>query len=422
VSVVVVGLNHRTVPLGVLERMTVSDARLPKALADLGSRDNLGEAVVLSTCMRTEIYAVADRFHGAVQDVRNFLSELSGCAAEEFADHLYSFYEEAAVSHLFKVASGIDSAVVGETEILGQVKEAWERAQAEGACGPVLGNLFRHAVEVGKRVRSETAISRGTTSVSQAAVQMAAEHLGAGGLDGRTILVLGAGEMGEGMAVALAGSVGSGQVLVVNRTRARAVALAKRVGGRAVDFGSLAAALLEADVLLTSTGSPSVLIDAGEMEPVLAARAGRPLLVVDIAVPRDVDPGVRALEGVTLLDMDDLRAFVEIGMAERRREVPRVQAIIAEEVERHAATSSAREVAPLVVALRETGERVRQAELERFKARLDRLSPEDRQAVEALTKGMVAKLLHEPTVRLKDAAGSPRGDRLADALRALFDL
>lgn len=419
-SVVVVGLNHRTVPLEVLERMTVSDARLPKALADLCSRDNLGEAVVLSTCMRTEIYIVADTFHGAVQDVRNFLSELSFAPPEVFSDHLYSFYEDAAVSHLFKVASGLDSAVVGETEILGQVKDAWERAAAEKACGPVLGALFRHAVEVGKRVRSDTGISRGTTSVSQAAVQMAAEKLR--GLSGRRILVLGAGDMGEGMAVALAGSIGDGEVLVANRTRARAAALAARVGGRVVDFGSLGSALTEADVLLTSTGSPSVLVDVGEMAVVMSERHGRPLLIVDVAVPRDVDPAVASLPGVTLLDMDDLRAFADAGLAGRRREVARVQQIIAEEVERHTATASARELSPLIVALRARGEDVRVAELERFRAKLDGLSPAERETVEALTKGILAKLLHEPTVRLKEAAGSPRGDRLADALRALFDL
>ena len=423
-SVVVVGLNHRTVPLEVLERMTVSDARLPKALADLTGRDNLAEAVVLSTCMRTEIYVVADRFHGAVQDVRNFLSELSFAPPEVFADHLYSFYEDAAVSHLFKVASGLDSAVVGETEILGQVKDAWERAAAEKACGSALGALFRHAVEVGKRVRSETGISRGTTSVSQAAVQMAAQQFGDGGdgLSGRRILVLGAGDMGEGMAVALAGSVGDGEVLVANRTRARAAALAARVGGRAVDFGSLAAALTEADVLLTSTGSPSVLVDAAEMALVMDARAGRPLLIVDVAVPRDVDPSVGSLPGVTLLDMDDLRAFAEAGLAARRGEVAKVQRIIGEEVERFTASASARELSPLVVALRARGEELRAAELERFRARLADLTPEQLEAVEGLTKGLLSKLLHEPTVRLKEAAGSPRGDRLADALRALFDL
>ncbi|MGQ0521349.1 MAG: glutamyl-tRNA reductase [Actinomycetota bacterium] len=407
-------------PLEILERMTVSDARLPKALDDLRGRDNLGEVVVLSTCMRTEVYATTDRFHGAVVDVRNFLAELGFTPPEDFADHLYSYYADAAAGHLFRVVSGLDSAVVGESEVLGQVRGAWEKAAAEGAAGPVLGNLFRHAVEVGKRVRSETAIGRGTTSVSQAAVQMAAQRLGE--LAGRRILVLGAGDMGEGMAVALAATPGLADVMVANRSWAGAVALASRVGGRPVALGALGAALEETDLLLTSTGSPSVLLHAEDLEPVMAARPERPLLVVDIAVPRDVDHGVGLLPGVTLLDMDDLRAFAEEGLAGRRREIDKVQAIVAGEVERYTAASTARELAPLVVALRRRGEDLRVAEVERFAARLDTLDPDQRAAVEALTRSLLAKLLHEPTVRLKEAAGSAGGDRLAEALRALFDL
>ena len=419
-SVIVVGLNHRTVPLEVLERMTVSSARLPKALSDLRSRDHLDEVVVLSTCMRTEVYAVAAKYHGAVQDVRNFLCELGFTAPEEFTDHLYSFHDDAAVEHLFKVAAGLDSAVVGEGEILGQVKDAWERASNEGASGPELGRLFRHAVEVGKRARSETGIAKGTTSVSQAAVQMAAERIGS--LDGKRILVLGAGDMGEGVAVALAASKGAGEVLVANRTWATAVALASRVGGRAVSLGGLAAALHEVDVLLTTTGSPTVLLEAADLEPVMLTRADRPMLVVDVAVPRDVDPGVAALPGVTLLDMDDLKAFASAGLAGRRSEITNVEAIIREEIDRHAGVTAARQAAPTVTALRERADAIRAAELERFRARLETLGPRERDAVDALTRGLVNKLLHEPTVRLKDAAGTPRGERLSDALRALFDL
>ncbi|MDP9072272.1 MAG: glutamyl-tRNA reductase [Actinomycetota bacterium] len=419
-SVIVVGLNHRTVPLGVLERMTVTDARLPKALADLRGRDNVDEAVVLSTCMRTETYVVAERFHAALGDVRDFLAELSFTRPEDFSDHLYSYYEESAVAHLFRVASGLDSAVLGESEVLGQVRSAWERAAAEGASGANLGGVFRHAVEVGKRARSETGIARGTTSVSHAAVEMAGQRLGT--LEGKRILVLGAGDMGEGMAVALATSPGVAEVLVANRTWDKAVALAARVGGRAVQLGGLAGALEEADVLLTSTGSPTVLVDEADLGPVMAARSGRPLLVVDVAVPRDVDPGVGRLEGVTLLDMDDLRAFAEAGVSGRRREIARVQSIIDEEVERYTAVATAREAAPLVAALRQQAEEVRTAELHRYRGRLDKLDDRQREAVEAVTRSILAKVLHGPTVRLKEAAGSPRGDRLAEALRALFDL
>ncbi|MDQ1395545.1 MAG: glutamyl-tRNA reductase [Acidimicrobiaceae bacterium] len=419
-SVVVVGLNHRTVPLEVLERMTVSDARLPKALHDLDGREDLSEALVLSTCMRTEIYAVAGRFHGAVVDIRNFLAEWSGTPPEAFADHLYSFYDGAAVAHLFKVASGIDSAVLGEGEILGQVREAWEGGRAEGTCGTVLGGLFRHALEVGKRARSETGIARGTTSLSQAAVAMAAERLGS--LEGRRIMLLGTGDMGEGMAQALAASPGVADVLVANRSPNKAAALAARIGGRPVELSGFPAALEEVDLLLTSTGSPSVLLEASDVESVMAARAGRPLLIADIAVPRDVDSAVGEVPGVTLLDMDDLRAFAEAGIEGRRQEIARVQTIITEEVERYLGSVTEREVAPLVADLRSRAEVVRRAELERYRSKLAGLDDRQREAVEAMTRAVLNKFLHEPTIRLKESAGSPKGERLAEALRALFDL
>jgi len=419
VSVVIVGLNHRTVPLELLERMTVSEARLPKALHDLCGREHLAEAVVLSTCMRTEIYAVAGRFHGAMSDLRKFLAQWAGTEPECFSDHLYSFYEDAAAAHLFQVASGIDSAVLGEGEVLGQVKDAWEVAQREQACGPTLGRLFRHAVEVGKRARSETAIARGTTSLSQAAVAMAAERLGS--LQGRTVLLIGAGDMGEGMFEALAAVPGS-SVLVANRTWTKAAALAKRFGGQPVELGGLPAALHDADVLLTSTGAPGILLEAADLEPVLPSRGGRPLLIVDVAVPRDVDEAVGRLPGVTLLNMDDLKSFAEAGVAERRKEIPAVNRIIAEEVDRFVETTVQREMAPVVAALRDQAEALRTAELERYRARLKGLDERQQAAVDALSRGIVAKLLHEPTVQLKESAGSSRGEQLAEAVRLLFDL
>ena len=419
-SVVVVGLNHRTVPLDVLERMTVNEARLPKALYDLRTRPHLNEAVVLSTCNRTEIYAVAERYHGAIDDIRTFLTDLSGINLEVFTDHVYAYHDDFAVSHLFRVASGLDSAVLGESEILGQVRWAWERAEQEGAAGADLARLFTTALSVGRRVRVETGIARGTTSVSQAAVAMAAERLGSS-LEGRRILVLGAGEIGAGMAVALAGS-GSAEVLVANRTRVRAVQLAARTCGRVVDFGELAGALESVDVMLTSTGASETIIHADDVEAVMAVRGARPLLIVDVAVPRDVDSAVADIDGVTLLDMDDLRAFAEHGIAGRRREISKVQEIIDDEVGAYYDAVAARAAAPLIAALREYAESVRVTELDKFAARLADLSPKERAAVEQLTRGIVNKLLHEPTVRMKEAAGSVRADRLADALRTLFGL
>jgi glutamyl-tRNA reductase len=419
VSVVVIGLNHRTVPLDLLERMTIPDARLPKALHDLTAREHLSEAVVLSTCNRTEVYAVAERFHGAYQDIRNFLSEVAFLPPEEFSDHLYVHYDTAAAAHLFAVTSGLDSAVLGESEIQGQVRVAWERSRDEGAAGAALNLLFRHALEAGKRARTETAISRNITSVSQAAVAMAGGRLG--DLLGRQVLVLGAGEMGESMVNALT-AAGADGVRVANRTWQRAVELADRVGGEPVRLVDLPSALTEVDVLLTSTGASAVLLEAAELEPVMRARPDRPLLIVDIAVPRDVDPAAGQVPGVTLLDMDDLRAFAEIGIAERRREVARVEALLNEELERYLGSTSAREVAPIIVAMRERAEAVRAQEVERLRARLGGLDERQVEAIDALTRSLIGKLLHEPTVALKQAAGTAKGDRLVAALRELFRL
>jgi glutamyl-tRNA reductase len=408
------------VPLEILERMTVSDAHAPKALQDLLNREHLTEAVVVSTCMRTEIYAVAARYHGAMSDVRNFLSAWSGTEPEGFGDHLYSYYEDGAANHLFQVASGIDSVVIGEGEVLRQVRHAWELARTEGAAGPVLSRLFRHAIEVGKRARHETAITRGITSLSQAAVAMVGERLGS--LEGRTVLLVGAGEMGEGMVQALAAVPGIGRTLVANRTWAKAAKLAERIGGVPLELVALPSALVEADVVLTSTGAPGTLIDEADLEPILPSRDGRPLLVVDIAVPRDVDPGVGRMPGVTLLNMDDLKAFVDAAMAERRKEIPAVSRIIAEEVDRFSELTAEREMAPLVSALRERVEAVRIAELERYRGRLGGLNAAERADVEGLTRSLLAKVLHEPTVQLKEVAGSVQGEQLAEAVRVLFNL
>jgi len=418
VSVVVIGLNHRSTPLDLLERMTIADAALPKALHDLISRADVSEAVVLSTCNRTEVYAVAERFHGAFQDIRDFLAEVGFLAPEDFSDHLYVHYDAPAVAHLFGVAAGLDSAVLGESEILGQVKRSWDRAREEGAAGPALNLLFRHAVEAGKRARTDTAIARHTTSVSQAAVAMAAQHLG--GLHGRSGLVLGTGEMGEAMALGLARA--GTELTIANRTWDTAVELADRVQGRAVRLADLAATLGEVDVLLSSTGAAIPLLEVDDMERVAAVRAGRPLLIVDIAVPRDIDPAVGRLRGVTLLDMDDLRAFAELGTSARQGEVASVRTLLDEELERYLGATSAREVAPMIVALRDRAEEVRQAEVDRFRTRLGGLDESQLDAVDALTRGIIGKLLHDPSIALRDAAGSTRGDRLIAALRELFAL
>ncbi len=420
-SVVVVGLSHRTAPLELLERMAVRDERLPKALADLVARDFVSEAVVLSTCHRVEVYAVAERFHGAMADVRHFLSELSFVPPEDFSDHLYVHYDDAAAKQLFTVAAGLDSVVVGESQILGQVRDAWERAREEGAAGARLSLLFRQALEVGKRARSETAIGRGITSLSQAAVALASERLGT--LADRKVVVLGAGEMGAGLVEEVAEAQGPGsQVTVANRTKTRAEQLAERAGGRAVALSGLPDALADADLLLASTGSTSVVVGAAELAQALASRLGHPLLIVDLGMPRDVDPAVTDLPGVSLLGLADVERFVEARLDDRRKEMGPVRAIVVEEVARWVDATTARQATPTVSALHQRAEELRIAELARYRNRLADLEPREREAVEALTRSLLRKLLHDPTVRLKDNAGSAKGERLAGALTELFDL
>lgn len=422
-SVVVIGINHRTSPLGILERVTIAPEDLPKALHGVVARDDVREAVVLSTCNRTEVYAVAERYHAAYADIRDFFCAQSGLGPDEVQPHLYSQHDEAAVAHLFSVAAGLDSAVVGENEILGQVKQAWEKAHSEGTSRSSLNLLFRHAIEVGKRARTETGISRSTTSVSHSAVEMAEEILGS--LRGRRVLIVGAGDVAEGVATALARA--GAEMTVMNRTEERARGLAEKVAVPAGDsvkvapLGLLSVELGRADVAVTCTGSGEHLVSAGLLAEARSASDG-PILVVDIALPRDVDPAAAEVPGVTLRDLHDLGAWAAKGMDSRRLEAGKVESIVAEEVDRWVLEHAARQTAPLLTQLRDTAEAVRAAELERFAKRLDALGPEEREVVESITRGIVAKLMHGPTVALKDAAGSPQGERLASAVRDLFGL
>jgi glutamyl-tRNA reductase len=417
-SIVVIGVSHRTGSLPLLERLAIPPDAQGKAIAGLVTRHNVNEAVVLSTCNRTEIYAVAERFHGAYADIRDFLCDLAGLAPDELHPHLYSQHDDAAVTHLFEVAAGLDSAVLGESEILGQVRSAWELAQEEGGAKATLNLLFRHAIETGKRARTETSIGRGTASVSHAAVEMATERLGS--LVGRRVLVVGAGEMGEGIAAALV-HAGANDIVVSNRTAQRAEHLAARIGGRVVPFIDLVTELSEADVLLTCTGAGGTLIDFDLLQSA-RNQSSSPLLIVDIAVPRDVAPEVTRLANVTLLNLDDLRDWAGRALMLRAGEALRVNDIVSEEVERFGVEATARQAAPLVAQLRQRAEAIRQAEIERFTARLATLDETQRAAVEAMTKGIVAKLLHTPSVKLKEDAGTPQGERNAATVRDLFDL
>ncbi len=419
-SILVIGVNHRSGPLELLERVALTPEVAGKAVAGIAQRDNVREAVIVSTCNRTEVYVVAEKFHGAYGDVRDLFCDLGGLDADELTPHLYSHHDQAAISHLFEVAAGLDSAVLGESEILGQVRGAWEIAHREGAARGTLNQLFRAAIATGKRARNETGIGRGTASISHAAVEMIGETLG--DLQGRRVLVVGAGAMGEGVAIAFR-RAGGAEILVANRTVTRGAALADRVDGVAIGFDRIAEAITAADVVVVGTGADQVLLSEPLVADARASRGGgRSLHVVDLGVPRNVDPAVATLPGVTLWNLDDLRDWADRGLSHRAIEADRVRTIVAEEVEQFLLESTARQAAPLVASMHEAAEQVRAAELTRFASRIGSLDDHQRDAVDALTRAIVAKLLHEPSVRLKSQAGTPQGERNAAALRDLFDI
>ncbi len=344
-SVIVVGLEQKQAPLELLDRVSVTETDTAKALGRLRDRPNLSEAVLVSTCLRTEVYAVVERFHDGVAEIQEFLAERSGSSVDSLAGYCTIRFDDDVTEHLFAVASGLESAVLGESEVLGQVRRAWERAQGEHASGPVLGALFRHAVETGKRVRSETAIARGITSLSHGAVALAADRR-PGGLAGARVLVVGAGEMGEGVAQALAGS-GAGHLVVANRTaeRAEAVVAALPPGAAtsvvSADLADLAHLLASADVVVTTVGTSHPVVDRAMLTSAVAGRDGRAaLVVVDLGMPRNVAPAAADVPGVVLLDMEDLRAAVAEAIGGRQDEVAAASGIVSEEVERYRAASA----------------------------------------------------------------------------------
>jgi glutamyl-tRNA reductase len=417
-SIVVLGVNYHTSPVTLLEKVMIPVPSMSGALRELSEQSDIREVVILSTCNRTEVYAVAERFHSAHADILKFLCATSGLSEDEIAPHLYSQYDEEAVVHLFEVAAGIDSAVLGETEIVGQVRDAWDFAMKQGTSRSTLNLLFRYALESGKRARTETGISRSTASVAHAAVEMSEEILGT--LQGKRVLVVGAGEMGEGVAGALS-RAGTASITVLNRTATRAQVLAAKIGARVSDFSNLESELGIVDVVVACTGAGDIIIDHDLMKRV---RHGitTPVLLVDIALPRDIAASVSELPGVTLRDLDDLSEWAQRGIDKRSSEVGQVRVIIGEEVDRFLLDQTQRQAAPLVAQLRRFVEDIRQAEVDRFDASLAAMTPEQRELVESISHGIINKMLHAPSVRLREAAGTPQGERLSAAVRDLFSL
>jgi len=413
-SVLVVGVNHRTAPLDLLERISLDAQGVAKAVSGLVALDSVREAVILSTCNRTEVYAIAELFHQGFDDIQNFLATTAGVDLETLGSHMYAEHDEAAVRHLFSVASGLDSMVLGEGEVLGQVRDAWEIARAEEAARSGLNLLFRHSLETGKRARTDTDIARGTASISHAAVEMAIERCGS--LGDVNVAVVGAGVMGEGIAVALH-SHGAAAMTVLNRSEASGRQIADRVNGQVQSLESLDAALRESDLIITCTGAQEPIITADMLQS--ATSSERSTVIIDIAVPRDVHPDVAEIEGVTVLNLEDVQLWADRGRQARSASVDAVSVIVDEELERYVVASSAMQAAPLISALREHFDGIRRDELDRVASRLDENA---RNALDVVTTQLLAKLLHEPSVRLRLEAGSPRGERLASAVVDLFNL
>lgn len=421
-SLVVVGLEPDRVPLDLLERVAIPEDELGKVLAHLSAAAEVTEVAVVSTCLRTEIYAVVDRFHDGVGSLQRYLAERAGLEVAQLADRMTVGFDEQVADHLFKVAAGLRSAVLGETEVLGQVRRAGDRAAEVHSAGPVLKELFRRAVQAGRRARSETGIARGSLSLSHVAAEQLAETLG-GSLTGRLVLVMGAGEMGEGVTRALVGS--GAEVVVANRTRARAEAVVAACGARAaVGLGGCRELLAEAAAVAVCTGGGVAVLEAAAVEAALAERAAGadPLVVVDLGMPRAVERSVGELAGVRLFDLDHLRARARATLGNRLAEVAAAEAVLSEELARYREEQRARGAAPVVGALRRKVDALLEESLARARRRHPELGPAEWAAVESVSRDLVARLLHQPSVALKESAGTARGERLVEAARALFGL
>ncbi|OGW60977.1 MAG: glutamyl-tRNA reductase [Nitrospirae bacterium RBG_16_64_22] len=423
-NVIVMGVSYKTAPVEVRERLAVSQRSLADALEGLRGLSGSDEVAFLSTCNRVEVVArpggsgerSADPF---IADVREFLSRHHGIPREVLDPVLYVHAGRDAVRHLFRVASSLDSMVLGEPQVLGQFKSAFEAAMEAGTTGPVLNRLFQKAIQVAKRVRTETRIAENAVSVSYAAVELAKQIFD--DLGQKEVLLIGAGEMGELAARHLV-AAGAKKVLVASRTIERAAGLADELGGRAISFEEFPGALREADIAISCTDAPRTIIHAETVQRIMRERKGRPIFFIDIAVPRDIDADVGDLENVYLYNIDDLQAVVDQNLDNRRMEAERAEAIVAQEADAFLDRSRGLSAVPTVTALSEKAEAVRRAELEKTFARLNGIDEKGRQAIDALTQAIVRKILHPAIVAIKAEAGVSEGEAFIAAARRLFNL
>lgn len=410
------GVNHKTAPVDVRERFAIPEKRLPDAVQRFCQYPGIEEALIVSTCNRVEFVA---RTTNGTADLHGFLAEYFEMPRPEFERYLYDYREVEAVRHVFRVASSLDSMVVGEPQILGQVKEAYAVARGVGAINSQLDALMTRSFAVAKRVRNETAVATSAVSVASVAVDLAKKIFGS--LAGKHVYMVGAGKMIELAARHLLAH-GAGSIFVANRTHERAKALAGKFNGQAIRFEELYDTVDKADIVITSTGAPHAIFRREHGEKFLKQRRNRPMFFIDIAVPRDVDPAMNELDGIFVYDIDDLQQVVSANLADRSQEARRAEQVIDEEVSRFTARLQTLDVVPTIVSLQEQLETIRQAEIDRVRGRLGKLTPEQEMAVEALSRGIINKIMHTPITTLKTAARQSEAASVVDLIRRIFNL
>jgi glutamyl-tRNA reductase len=418
-KLLITGVSHKTAPVEIRECLAFREADLPAALADLRSREGVAEAVILSTCNRVEITLTTEDSADPQAIVQSFLADHKAVTPASIGPHLYRHEGRDAIHHLFRVAASLDSMVIGEPQILGQLKTAYAAAKDCGALCGWLEGLMSRAFSVAKRVRSETGIGQMAVSVSYAAVELARKIFGS--LSNRTVMIAGAGKMSELAARHLRRS-GASHVFVTNRTYDRAVEMAKTFQGTPVEYSRFVGMLPEVDILITSSGAPHYILHKEEMQRVISARRNKPMFLIDIAVPRNIEPSVNDLDNVFLYDIDDLQEVVNANLRERMKEADEAESLVKEEVERMMARLKVAEVTPVIVGIQDQLEQIRAGEIEKVRRKFGPFTPEQEQAIEALTRGIVNKIAHGPISELRNHAGKPEGQHVVAAIRKAFHL
>jgi len=418
-KLLITGVSHKTAPVEVRECLAFREENLPAALADLKSREGVSEAVILSTCNRVEITVTTDDSSNPQTIVDSFLTDQKAINPGKIGPYLYRHEGQEAIHHLFRVASSLDSMVVGEPQILGQLKTAYAAAKDCGALCGWLEGLMSRAFGVAKKVRSDTGIGQMAVSVSFAAVELARKIFGS--LDNRTIMIVGAGKMSE-LAAKHLKRAGTSHVFVTNRTHERAVEMAQLFQGTPVEYTRFVSMLPEVDIVIASSGAPHYILRKDEMQRVISARRNKPMFLIDIAVPRNIDPSVNDIDNVFLYDIDDLQEVVNSNLRERSKEAVHAEQMVADEVQRTMARLKVAEVTPTIVGLQDQLEQIRASEVERVRRKCGGFTPETEQAIEMLTRGIINKIAHGPISELRNHAGNPEGAHVVAAIRKAFHL